>query len=256
MIIILSYAGGDPVHFANQRELEDTISSVYDKSQYRHIMYNESMIQPFIKENNQVFKHSRGGGYWLWKPYIIHLELAKMKESDILLYIDSGSHLLQPVDELLEMHKEDVIIFECLHITRKWTKRDLFQKLGADTPAIRDSNQIEAGFAIYRKSALPLVAEWLRLGCIPENITDSPSVSKNYDDFVEHRHDQSILDILVKQKKLASTIILPQYEKPHYVRHHKRRKIENFGNQSSPVILFLLLVLLVLLVASLFLRAN
>ena len=36
---------------------------------------------------------TRGGGYWIWKPYIISKMLEQINENDILVYIDAGCHI-------------------------------------------------------------------------------------------------------------------------------------------------------------------
>ena len=41
-----------------------------------------------------------------------------------------------------------------------------------------------------------LVNKWYELSSDYHNIDDSPSISKNYESFIEHRHDQSIFSLL------------------------------------------------------------
>ena len=224
-ITVVSYAAGDEIHYINQVDLDKTLPK-----NYKHVMYNEKMIKTFIDSNPDVFKHKRGSGYWLWKPYIILKELEKMNEDERLLYIDSGSHLKNPIDDLIKEYDEDLISFECLggQKLKQWTKRDLFIRMNLDNPDIVNSLQAEAGFLILKKSAIPIIQEWLRLGSIPENIDDSPSKIENYPEFEEHRHDQSILSLLImtSNKYGVTTKVLPFEEKyPKYVNHHRRRNL-------------------------------
>ena len=45
-------------------------------------------ISDFIDKYHNIFKHQRGFGYWLWKPYIILRKLEELNDNDILVYID------------------------------------------------------------------------------------------------------------------------------------------------------------------------
>ena len=43
--------------------------------------------------NNYAKLNKKGYGYWIWKPYIIKEALSKIKEGEILLYVDGRSGL-------------------------------------------------------------------------------------------------------------------------------------------------------------------
>lgn len=62
-----------------------------------------------------------------------------------------------------------------------------------------------------------MVNEWYELGCDYHNIDDSPSILKNIDGFIEHRHDQSIFSLLTKKYNLFSERSL--YNSIHYIRN-------------------------------------
>jgi hypothetical protein len=40
----------------------------------------------FYEQNRQILDRPRGGGYWLWKPYIILDALQKSDPGDVILY--------------------------------------------------------------------------------------------------------------------------------------------------------------------------
>ena len=48
----------------------------------------------------------RGGGYWVWKPWIIVDTLRQMKENDVLVYVDSGQTVFA-----LPLHSSLMIFF-------------------------------------------------------------------------------------------------------------------------------------------------
>ena len=56
-----------------------------------------------------------------------------------------------------------------------------------------------AGGMVIKKTAntTKYIQEWLDLASVYENITDSPRVLRNSSDFREHRHDQSMLSMVV-----------------------------------------------------------
>lgn len=223
MIIVVSYASGetDSIHIQNQKDLDITIKRI---TNYRHVMYNDSMIQEFIKKNKNIFKFKKGAGYWSWKPYIIKLEMDKMEDNDILLYIDSGSYLLNPIEQIIKEFQHNIITFNSCCDTKILTKRDCLILMDADTEEIRNTKQIEANFIILRKKAIDLVNEWLLHATNEQLITDSKSILKNeHPEFSQHRHDQSILDILAKKYPRNKTLSFSYKNK--YVMHHRRRAI-------------------------------
>ena len=60
---------------------------------------NDNMFKDALnnKEFKKVFNKKRGGGYWIWKPYIIYKNLLKLEENVILVYlfIKDGGKLLE-----------------------------------------------------------------------------------------------------------------------------------------------------------------
>ena len=69
----------------------------------------------------------------------------------------------------------------------------------------RDSYQAWAGFFLTRKCFIStiFVGEWLTYSQDNRIITDSKSIlGKEYTDFIDNRHDQSVLSILLKKWKI------------------------------------------------------
>lgn len=218
--VVVSYANGG-IHDTNQADLGATV----EKLGYRHVKYNPSMIPDFVNQHPKHFEQKRGGGYWVWKPHIVLKELERMRDDEILIYIDAGAYLLSRVDSLLQQHPNAQLIAfpgenpEWLH--RRYTKRDLSLRLDADTPDILDIPQVESGFFIMRKGAIPIIKDWYAVCSDLKMLDDSPSIAPNAADFIEHRHDQSILHILCYKQHKDKTIVLA--DKSKLVNHHKRR---------------------------------
>ena len=92
---------------------------------------------------------------------------------------------------------------------KKYTKRDAFILLGADSPFYTDTKQIEASIQIYKKSLFTekFLEEYLYYSQDKRIITDDPNVLllPNYKGFRENRHDQSIFSILIKKYGLVNS---------------------------------------------------
>lgn len=150
----------------------------------------------FINNNN------RGGGYWLWKSYLLLKTLYRMKDNDILIYADSGCDLLQNRKHMIQeyislLQKYDILCTSTKRSEKKWTKQDLFLYLQTDD----NTEQLQASYVIVKKTPkiVNFVSEWYRISCNYHLLNDSPSNEKNHSSFIEHRHDQSIFSLLCKQ---------------------------------------------------------
>jgi len=148
----------------------------------------------------------RGYGYWIWKPYIVQQQLASMNENDILVYADAGCVMningVRRMHEYFEMVNNSeygILSFQLEHSEKTWSKMDLIEYLGVHEHS--NTNQCISGVFIIRKCkhTTDLVNKWYETCCNYDLISDTPSVSKNDDSFIEHRHDQSVLSLLLKK---------------------------------------------------------
>jgi hypothetical protein len=148
----------------------------------------------------------RGCGYWIWKPFIIWKRLKELDDGDILFYCDSCTSLntkyRQRFIEYIEMailNPQGNLFFEYVHRIGDWCKFDVIHEL-------------EAQGLIYEKEVVPGVLftsatannkELFKLCyetcCNKHMITDTPSIRLNLPQFKEHRHDQTIFSIRVRQ---------------------------------------------------------
>ena len=161
-------------------------------------------------------KNKRGHGYWLWKPYLIRKTIRGMKDGDVLTYADAGceigigdedkGHLVLPIESCIEAAKEEKIVGTIVSshsnsYERRWTKKDLPLHLGiADEPYMKEP-QRQSGLVFFFvcEETRKLVNDWYSICCDYHLIDDSPSVSKNDEQFIEHRHDQSVFSQLTKK---------------------------------------------------------
>jgi hypothetical protein len=161
--------------------------------------------EPFYEEHRRVMDQARGAGYWLWKPYIIRHELERMHVGDYVVYSDCGRRkrfISRSMAPLLERCAENRGVLPGVYIpqfgpNRKWTKRDCFVLTDCDLERYWNHCQIQPSFSVWQKNdfSLSFLEQWLRYCTDTRILTDIPNACglPNFPDFIDHRHDQSIL---------------------------------------------------------------
>jgi uncharacterized protein YndB with AHSA1/START domain len=158
----------------------------------------------------------RGGGYWLWKPFIITQTLHEMAPGDLLVYADAGIEIVDHLDPLFRLcAAREVLLFanhydhsggSAPNVCAKWTKRDCFVFMDCDERRYHHAPAVDASCLIVVRTerTLALIREWLLYCCQTQLLIDSPNACglPNLDTFVEHRHDQSILSILAARESI------------------------------------------------------
>ncbi len=154
--------------------------------------------------------HARGYGFWIWKPFIIQRCLRAMRDADILVYSDAGAIVVPKggVRARLEQQFQDIQQWPVGlgasvggNDSRKFCKVDVFAALGVRDAKERALFQYEGGRLICRKhpAAMRIIDLWARLAWERRYhlFDNSPSGLPNHPDFREHRHDQTMLSILM-----------------------------------------------------------
>jgi hypothetical protein len=223
---LVTYGAGS-VYQANQKAL--VISSVDKCIDTVKIYTPELLGSNFLEKNKAIMDQKRGAGYWLWKPYIILETLKQTPENDIVIYIDSGLVVKKPLDSLIKQLGEfDMMAFNNSHTNLPYTKNDLFTQMDMDSEYARNHIQYDGSVIIMRsnKNTREFVEKWLKWCENEHAITDSPSKSAERVEFVDHRHDQSILSLLLlKSKSEIKFLALPLELKDKFFHHHRRRLI-------------------------------
>jgi hypothetical protein len=182
------------------------------------VLYTDELLKndkEFWDKNGEfVTNNKRGYGYWLWKPYIIKKHMKNMNNGDILLYSDCGCEInimkKQFLLELLDKINENEIINNRGYNERHFNKRDLLLKLDMDKEEYLNMYQNEATVILFiiNNNTRKFVNEWYDISISDNyhNINDSQSIEKNYNEFIEHRHDQSIFSLLLKKYKIKDDV--------------------------------------------------
>jgi len=169
----------------------------------------EVMNTEFGTRNRDVLMMPRGGGYWLWKPYIIDRALRQANPDDVIFYCDAGrttyygfTSFPKLLIDRVRGERQGVILGPAIpHLGTigQWTKRDCLTIMGAD-PEFISRALIISGWNLWRPTAraFEVLRLWLQYCENKLCLTDEPNKCglPNYDDFCDHRHDQSILSVL------------------------------------------------------------
>lgn len=198
--------------FGNAQKLNTKTALIYGADQV--IQYNRNDIdKEFYQKNKEILIEKRGGGYWLWKPYIVKKTLEQLNGGEYLIYSDSGACYINNIELLIncmENEKTDIMIFSLNNKMkeRNWSKRDAFILMDCDYEEYYNTPHRLAGFLVIKKTYLAdeFISEWLKYAQDPRIITDRENCmgKENYHGFKENRHDQTILSLLSKKYGLKA----------------------------------------------------
>lgn len=225
------------IAYAN-KPLYKSLALLGAQARYTHVfdkitLYTEKDLSPVVL-SSPLMKYSRGGGYWVWKPYLIWKTLQSCDEGDIVCYLDSGntvcagkewndyfSYLEQYQTLCFQYHK--VIpcwvnrYKESSTAIKLWSKKitlDYFRDSLKDDEFLNFS-KVMGGVIFCRGKNNAFIKEWLNISLAhPEFIIDptEEELKDQYPFFTGyHRHDQSIITPLAyKYQKEGSLLVLPE----------------------------------------------
>lgn len=221
--------------YQSQSKLNE--SSKLNGIDFIHSYTPNEIDSTFVSENSYIINNfkNRGAGYWLFKPYIILDIMKNCYENDYVVYVDSGINFIDNVDKILNVTKQDIILFNCHgHKNKTYTKRDCFYYMDCDSEEYVNGNHTNASIQIYKKTetALNFLEEYMEFCKNKRIITDDKNECglSNYPEFVDHRHDQSILSLLSIKNDIKLNRDPTQYgnqyignDYPQIFNHHRIR---------------------------------
>jgi hypothetical protein len=186
----------------------------------------------YLTENdlNDRFKHifgkilsfPRGGGYWIWKAYIIFNKLITLEENDILFYLDAGCDLnINPestkrFNEYIEMVTKSecgLLRFELPELyERDYTNKKTFEyfqnkydRLNITDDIYNNKYQLMATVFIMRKTKF--VMDFFQI--VLSILCDNPILFTDIynENIINHRHDQSVMSLLYRH--MGGNLIIP-----------------------------------------------
>ena len=179
----------------------------------------EDIDADFKNRFANILKKKRGGGFWIWKPYVVNRRFQEIKDGEYLIYIDAGCTInMKGKDRFryyisrLKDSDKGFISFQLPHREKVWGVVEVFNyfKIGLESEEAK-SRQYMAGILIMKKNKNSsfIIEKWLK------TLYDDPwlftnryhrsSLNKNRPKFKENRHDQSSLSLL---RKIHGSIVL------------------------------------------------
>ena len=196
---------------AKERIKEESLNTTWFKS--IKVCGPEDLTSEFANEFKKVLKLKRIAGYGVWKFDIIlkRLEtLIKDHKDEILLYIDAGCminkngepRMKEYIKMLRESDKDMFSFMMSCAIEEHWTTKQLFKAFDVEEE-IKKSGQFISGIFMMKinESMIDFFKDILTvLRKNPLIITD---VYNKYQttDFIDNRHDQSVLSVMRKKMK-------------------------------------------------------
>jgi len=158
----------------------------------------------FRRQHASILAAPRGGGFWLWKPYVL-LATLLATDAEYVLYCDVHA----TTSECAEVWKARVAAqcvagYEWPATGAAYTKKrcvDSFGERLRRAPHLLRANQVVATLVMVRNTpaARDFVREWLQ-HCLLEGVLDDSRLPGHTEapEFVDHRHDQSVYNILYR----------------------------------------------------------
>lgn len=226
-IVLLSYADGPEVYQSNQRAL---VRSAREQGiELVKAFSRADLREAFRTEHDSILRAEEGAGYWLWKPRIILDALEAAPENQIVVYVDVGATLRQPLDVLVEQARlHEGVFFWNDYPNWMHVKRDCFALTATNTPQYHQARQVDAALIVLRNTerVRSFVREWLAACTDPRILTDLPNTcgEENLPGFRGHRHDQSVLTVLLLRERAKLDFkFYARRVKHRFICHHRRR---------------------------------
>ena len=234
--ILISYGDSRFIESLKRLARKAPKSGLFDKV----IVYTPKDL-PLSILSSPLYAYEKGGGYWVWKPYIIRHTLSLCDEGDTIYYIDAGCTINPLSEEWIlfqkQMENHNAIFFQYRENVKyagwerfctleeynsakikHWIKpstRYFFNEYFRDESYL-DFGKIWAGCCIVKKTKNPLstIEEWFNITMFhPEYVMDpfGCDLSRLPESFNAHRHDQSIITPLVYYYgKEDNILVLPE----------------------------------------------
>ena len=167
--------------------------------------FTEADLDPDIRKYCDT--HSKGYGYWIWKPVICAKRLETATDEDVFVYADAGCVFnppamarIQEYADIVTSSPRGILGFQMPpHEEIQWTKRELLRRFQCEQRMdILYSPQVEATAFVFTKRAMSLINTWSYIATESPLHIDNALTLPQFSQFREHRNDQSIFSLLMK----------------------------------------------------------
>lgn len=174
----------------------------------------DNLDNDFKTKFKNILQEGKGGGLYIWKPYIIKKKLQEIKDGEYLIYLDAGCTLntraKKRFDEYIDMLDNSnlgIVSFQTDYNEYKYTKKEIFDHFKLDeTSEHYNSGQILGGIMVIKKNehSVKLINEWYETLHNNSSLFTDNTRQRN-PGYISNRHDQSVFSII---RKLHGTILL------------------------------------------------
>lgn len=214
---IISFADRHPQRISNMKRFSDRVKqySLIDEVK----VFDMSDIPEKVYVDNLSVFNSQKHFNMLAKVYFVYKTLNDSQDDDIILWIDSDivdirEDGIENLFNLCNNSEKGIVGFHNdFWLEKLFCKKDLYDYLNINNSKYWDTNQAYSGFFLVKKSdfSLNFFKQWWDISSITRLFDDSPSQSKNLNEFITHKYDQSILSLLYKLNGIK-TFPLPLYD--------------------------------------------
>ncbi|MFT5308495.1 MAG: hypothetical protein ACI93R_002710 [Flavobacteriales bacterium] len=209
-LIFVNYASGP---FVKNKKWNNKFIKLFVRPDLLLDLNDRDLKQDSIYlKGKAVFDEPKGGGYWAWKPWAILKAFDSANEGDIVIYQDCGiglrfKNFIKPTGLINIARRSGCIAgveIPEYGLNKFWTKAECFDLMGCGNEKYKESPQIEATTSIWvvGDNNRKILKEWLNY-CLDVRVICDVAVENNeIPNFIEHRHDQSILTNLVVKYNL------------------------------------------------------
>ncbi|NBO70073.1 MAG: hypothetical protein EBU66_09430 [Bacteroidetes bacterium] len=161
---------------------------------------------------NFMVSQNRGFGYWVWKPVILKLALeGYWGDYEFITYMDAGCEYVDNYFSSKRMHnfldiarKQNILAFSTSHPEERFSKKKVLNILND----VKDQTnpQVEATTIFIKncKFSRDFISNWLEMSILNNFGNLDDEIEDESDNFLEHRHDQSVFSVLYKNFQLKS----------------------------------------------------
>jgi hypothetical protein len=179
--------------------------------------------------------NKRGFGYWVWKPLLFQSLIQEISKQDKsvngIFYADAGCEI--PVNFfsrrnfkklLSESNKTAIIADSTSRLEIQYSKGVTFEYLDPDYN-FAFTNQIAATWLAVRlnEAGISFVDDWVKFATQNDGLLVNDNFGNEHPEFIDHRHDQSILSLLFKTNGYQ----------PYHIHFHNR--LGSIRNSMQPI---------------------
>jgi len=158
----------------------------------------------------KAFETIKGGGCYIWKPYIIYKHLLNtLSENDILVYADAGSTLMSKNRKnfyssfIFLQDEKGVLVSRNNHLESEYCKGDVFKYFNVENdPVFFNTKKFQCSTHFIKKCkhSLKMYEKWWDIAKERPDLfnNDIISIFPNYPNFIRHVWDTGTWSLICK----------------------------------------------------------